>query len=135
MLTCGDLIKQSFYRMGIRDNQSELEAEDINRGLEILNLLMWRLEADGLQITWVEATNPTDPLYILDKHKRGMIYILGVDICAEYQISVTPMNAALATDAYDSMLRDAYADAPVRNNVNQLPIANGYWNNFDIGVE
>lgn len=128
MKTVGDLIKQSFYRMGIRDSQQELQQTDINKGLEILNLLMWRLQADGLQIAWKEATSPTEILYVLDQHKRGLIYILGIDLCADFQVEPTQMNASLAESSYAQMLRDVYADAPVVSDVSQMPAAS---NNYD----
>jgi hypothetical protein len=50
-----------------------------------------------------------------------MIYILGMDLLSEYQLEPTQMFAAAADDAYSTMLRDAYANAPVMNNVDQLP--------------
>ncbi len=112
MVTVGDLIKAAFYRAGIRDNGQEIEGDDITRGIESLNLLMHRLEADGLEISWVD---------VLDKHKRGMIYILGMDLLSEYQLEPSQLFAAAADDAYSTMLRDAYANAPVMNNVDQLP--------------
>ena len=56
MNTVGDLIKASFYRTGIRDSNQEIEGDDITRGIDILNMLMHRLEADGLQISWKNAT-------------------------------------------------------------------------------
>ena len=121
MVTVGDLIKASFYRAGIRDNSQEIEGDDITRGIETLNLLMHRLEADGLEISWVDVTTANDTLYVLDKHKRAMIYILGMDLLSEYQLEPTQMFAAAADVAYSTMLRDAYANAPVLNNVDQLP--------------
>ena len=121
MVTAGDLIKASFYRAGIRDNSQEIEGDDITRGIETLNLLMHRLEADGLEISWVDVTTANDTLYVLDKHKRAMIYILGMDLLSEYQLEPSQMFAAAADDAYGTMLRDAYANAPIMNNVDQLP--------------
>jgi len=121
MVTVGDLIKASFYRAGIRDNSQEIEGDDITRGIETLNLLMHRLEADGLEISWVDVTTANETLYVLDKHKRAMIYILGMDLLSEYQLEPTQMFAAAADDGYSTMLRDAYANAPVMNNVDQLP--------------
>lgn len=121
MNTVGDLIKASFYRTGIRDSNMEIEGDDLTRGLDILNMLMHRLEADGLQISWVDATSVDDVLYILDKHKRAMVYILGMDLLVEYQLSPTELFALNASDGYATMLRDAYANAPIMNNVDQLP--------------
>lgn len=121
MVTVGDLIKAAFYRAGIRDNSQEIEGDDITRGIETLNLLMHRLEADGLEISWVDVTTANDTLYVLDKHKRAMIYILGMDLLSEYQLEPSQVMAAAASDAYSTMLRDAYANAPVLNNVDQLP--------------
>jgi hypothetical protein len=121
MVTVGDLIKAAFYRAGIRDNSQEIEGDDITRGIETLNLLMHRLEADGLEISWVDVTTANDTLYVLDKHKRAMIYILGMDLLSEYQLEPSQVMAAASADAYSTMLRDAYANAPVLNNVDQLP--------------
>lgn len=121
MNTVGDLIKASFYRTGIRDGNQEIEGDDITRGIGILNMLMHRLEADGLQISWVNATSANDVLYVLDKHKRGMVYILGLDLLDEYQVSIPEKFEITARECYDTMLRDAYANAPVTNNVDQLP--------------
>lgn len=121
MNTVGDLIKASFYRTGIRDSNMEIEGDDLNRGLDILNMLMHRLEADGLQISWVDATSVDDVLYVLDKHKRGLVYILGMDLLIEYQLSPTELFAMNYKESYDTMLRDAYANAPIMNNVDQLP--------------
>jgi hypothetical protein len=121
MNTVGDLIKASFYRTGIRDSNMEIEGDDLTRGLDILNMLMHRLEADGLQISWVDATSVDDVLYILDKHKRAMVYILGMDLLVEYQLSPTELFAMNASEGYATMLRDAYANAPIMNNVDQLP--------------
>lgn len=121
MNTVGDLIKSSFYRTGIRDSNQEIEGDDINRGIGILNLLMHRLEADGLQISWVDVSSANDVLYVLDKHKRGMVYILGLDLLDEYQMSIPEKFEMTARECYDTMLRDAYANAPVTSNVDQLP--------------
>jgi hypothetical protein len=121
MNTVGDLIKASFYRSGIRDSNQEIEGDDITRGIGILNMLMHRLEADGLQISWVNAVSANDPLYVLPKHHRSMVYILGLDLLDEYQLSIPDKFEMTARECYDTMLRDAYANAPVMNNVDQLP--------------
>jgi hypothetical protein len=121
MNTVGDLIKASFYRTGIRDSNQEIEGDDITRGIDILNMLMHRLEADGLQISWVDVTSANDTLYVLDKHKRALVYILGLDLLDEYQMTPTQGYEQTARECYDTMLRDAYANAPVLNNVDQLP--------------
>lgn len=121
MNTVGDLIKASFYRSGIRDSNQEIEGDDITRGIGILNMLMHRLEADGLQISWVNAVSANDTLYVLPKHHRSMVYILGLDLLDEYQLSIPEKFEMTARECYDTMLRDAYANAPVMNNVDQLP--------------
>lgn len=126
----GDLVKAAFYRAGLRDNQMEINGDDMARGVTVLNSMMHRLQADSMLVSWEDAVNATDTLYILKKQERPLTYILAVELCAEYQTAPSELLVKFYNDSLADMARDAVSAAPNVGDVSHMPATGD--SSFDI---
>lgn len=130
MQQVSDLIEAAFYRAGLRDNMQEIKGEDMERGLSVLNSVMYRLQADGKLVSWADVTADTDALSILRQQERPLTYILAMELCAEYQVTPSELVMKFYAESMDDMARDAITAAPHVSDVSHMPSESGGY--FDI---
>jgi hypothetical protein len=94
---------------------------DMSTGLQILNSMMARWEADGLALGWVAVTSPSEDLPVPAEADEAIVYNLAARMGMEYGQPLSRELAYAAQSNYDALLRDRIVEMPL-NQKNGLPV-------------
>jgi hypothetical protein len=103
------LIARSLRLIQVIDPNQSVRASDMETGIDALNGLMRRFEANGLAMGWQAVSNPSDELPMPEEAQDAIAYALAVRLSSEY--GVTPMPAVVQTA--DGLMNDLRRDQMV----------------------
>ena len=109
------LIKRSLRLIRVIDVKQSLKAVDFQTGLEALNGMATRWEADGVSIGWSNVENPSDDVPAQDEVLDALAYNLAVRLRPEYGVELDPDVMTTAAILLASVYRDVLNSNPVMN--------------------
>lgn len=96
------------YRMGgIIAETATPSAEQGAKAVTRLNDMMASLAEDGIDVGYNPKTNTADTVEFPAGYVAGLKAMLAVILCSEIGFDVPATTAAIASDGYDKMLRQA----------------------------
>jgi len=130
MTTVAKLVARSLRLIQVIDPSQTVKDQDMETGIEALNAMMQRWEADLLSLGWSPVASPQDEIPIPVEAEQAVAYCLAVMLAPEY--GVTPLTSVvqLANAGYADLLRDQAVATPVRP-ILDCPMPRG-WNGRDL---
>lgn len=99
--------------IGVLDPDEPLEASDVTTGMEALNAMVRRWEANGQSVGWSDVSNPSDELPSPPEVDSCIAYNLAIEIAPEYDASVPPLVAMRAAELMNDLRRDNEVATPI----------------------
>lgn len=113
MATVLDVTRSALRKLQVLDPRQVPSADDQASGLETLNNMMLRWEADGTAMGWTPLSNPSDVLTVPDECLEAIIYNLAVRLAPEYDREPSETVASLAVSGLQEILRDRMVEMPL----------------------
>lgn len=114
MTTVAKLVARSLRLIQIIDPSQSVDDQDMETGIEALNAMMQRWEADLLSLGWSAVANPSDVLPIPVEAEQAVAYALAVILAPEYGVTPLPAVTQLANNGLNDLLRDQAVATPIR---------------------
>src|SRR5690606_29038401 len=99
--------------IGVLDPDEPLEGSDVDTGMEALNAMVRRWEANGQSVGWSDVSNPSDELPSPPEVDSCIAYNLAIEIAPEYDASVPPLVAMRAGELMNDLRRDNEVETPI----------------------
>lgn len=99
--------------IGVLDPDEPLEGSDVDTGMEALNAMVRRWEANGQSVGWSDVSNPSDELPSPPEVDSCIAYNLAIEIAPEYDASVPPLVAMRAAELMNDLRRDNEVATPI----------------------
>lgn len=127
MTTALDIITSALLKINSIDAGEALATNDFSTGLNNLNRMMRRWEANGLSMGWTDVASPTDVVPMPAEAEDACIYNLALEMAPEYGSNPSPLVVQLAQAYLADLRRDRYVANPIYTK-NDAPRAGGIWN-------
>jgi len=108
-----DLVKRSLRLIQVINPTQSVSDADMQTGIEVLNGLVRRLEADGISLGWQDVTLPDDTLPLPDEALTPVAFLLAIELTPEYGVEPMAVVAGKAADALNTLLRDQMVATPI----------------------
>lgn len=114
MTTVSKIVARALRLIQIIDPSQTVKDQDMETGIEALNAMMQRWEADLLSLGWSSVASPQDVMPIPVEAEQAVAYCLAVVLAAEY--GVTPMSTVIqmALAGMNDLLRDQAVATPIQ---------------------
>lgn len=109
-----NLIARSLRLIQVIDPQQSVKATDMATGIDALNGMMARIEADGTALGWSPVANPSDDLPLADEMTQAIAYNLAVNLASEYGVTPLPAVQGMAVTGMADLLRDVAVATPIQ---------------------
>lgn len=109
-----NLIARSLRLIQVIDPQQAVKATDMATGIDALNGMMARIEADGTALGWSPVANPSDDLPLADEMTQAIAYNLAVNLASEYGVTPLPAVQGMAVTGMADLLRDVAVATPIQ---------------------
>ena len=119
-----NLIARSLRLIQVQDPLQPVKAQDMENGIDALNGLMRRIEADGTALGWSPVSNPSDELPLPPEAEQPIAFALALVLAPEF--GVQPMQAVVAgaLSGMTDLLRDVAVATPIEP-ILGVPFPNG----------
>lgn len=114
MSTVGATLARTLRLIGQLDPNEPLEPEDAVTGIEALNAMCRRWEANGLAFGWQDVSNPSQEMPSPPELDSCIAFNLTFELAAEYDASVPPLVATRATELLNDLRRDVAVATPIQ---------------------
>jgi hypothetical protein len=111
--TVGKIVSRALRLIGVLDPNEPLEAEDAETGIEALNAMVRRWEANGQALGWSDVSNPSEEMPSPPELDECIAFNLAVTVAPEYDASVSPMVAMRAAESMNDLRRDREVEMPI----------------------
>jgi hypothetical protein len=111
--TVAKIIARSLRLIGVHDPGEPLAADDVETGMEVLNAMCTRWEANGNAFGWRNVSNPSDEMPSPPELDACIAFNLALELAAEYDASVRQDVAARAAELLADLRRDVAVAAPI----------------------
>lgn len=109
-----NLISRSLRLIQVIDPNQSVRASDMETGIDALNGMMARIEADGTALGWSPVANPSDDLPLADEMTQAIAYNLAVTLAPEYGVTPLPSVQGMAITGMADLLRDVAVATPIQ---------------------
>lgn len=113
MTTVAKIISRALRLIGVHDPGEPLEATDVETGIEAMNAMCRRWEANGNAFGWSDVSNPSQEMPSPPELDACIAFNLAVEVSPEYDASVSPFVASRANELLADLRRDVQAAAPI----------------------
>ena len=114
MTTVSKIVARSLRLIQVIDPSQTVNDQDMETGIEALNAMVQRWEADLLSLGWSPVASPQDVVPIPLEAEQAVAYCLAVMLAPEYGVSPLPSVVQLANSGYADLLRDQAVATPIR---------------------
>lgn len=101
-----DTVARALRLIGVQDARKPVKPEDMQTGIEALNSMCARWEANGTSIGWSAVSNPNDDLPVMDYQRDAIDYCLALQLAPEYLVDPPIAVVAGATRGLSELRRD-----------------------------
>ncbi len=109
-----NIVARALRLIQVINPKQKVQASDMQTGIEALNTMMARWEANSLSLGWFPVENPSDELPIPMEAEKAVAYNLALDLCPEYGTQPVQAVVAFAQTGYSELLRDQMVATPIR---------------------
>lgn len=114
MATVAAIIARSLRLIGVHDPGEPLEATDVTTGMEAMNAMCTRWEANGQSLGWSNVSNPSQEMPSPPELDECIAYNLACKIAPEYDASVPIGVATQANESLNELRRDNEVATPIQ---------------------
>lgn len=107
------VITRSLRVLSVIDRDETPDAKQVQDGIEALNGMMRRWEANGLAVGWSDVRNGDDDLPAPDEAQDAIIFNLAIRLRPEYGVALEGDVYALATSTLADLRRDVRVANPL----------------------
>lgn len=107
------IIARSLRLIGVHDPGEPLEATDAQTGIEALNAMCRRWEANGNAFGWSDVSNPSQDMPSPPELDECLAFNLALKLAPEYDATVPVGVAAQANDLLNDLRRDVAVATPI----------------------
>lgn len=137
MTTASNLVSAALRKINSIDANEALNSNDFATGIDSLNRMAIRWEANGLSMGWSPVSNPSDVVNCPLENENALIYNLAMELAPEYGVPASQMVVALAQSNLAELRRDNFVSKPIYSNT-RTPTASAmgagtYWNIYTDG--
>lgn len=108
------LVARSLRLIQVIDPNQSVRASDMQTGIDALNGLCRRLEANGIAMGWQGVSNPSDELPLPEEALDTITYALAVRIAPEYGVTPMPAVVDMANTLMNDLRRDQMVATPIQ---------------------
>lgn len=119
------MIQRAMRLINVLDSESTANATQAADGLQVLNDMLTRWEANGLPLGFSTQTNTASTLPVPDEALSAVAYNLAMELAPEYGITPSQIVAAHADMGYRRLLNDAFIVTP--NDMSHAPGSRSRW--------
>ena len=123
------LVTRSLRLLQVIDPLQAVKPAYMESGIDALNGLMRRWEANGLTLGWTSVVNPSDDLPLPEEAEQAVAYNLAMILAPEWGVTPLPAVVAYALDGLSDLLRDQAVATPIQP-ILDIPWPQG-WNCVD----
>jgi len=109
-----NLIARALRLIQVQDPLQDVKAQDMEAGIDALNGMMRRVEADGIALGWSDVANPSDVLPLPDEALQAITYNLAIVLAPEFGVQPMPAVIAIATAGMNALMRDVAVATPIQ---------------------
>ena len=113
MTTVAKIVGRALRLIQVIDPSQPVRDQDMETGIDALNAMMQRWEADLLSLGWSPVAKPSDTMPIPVEAEQAVAHCLAVVLAPEY--GVTPLQTVIqmATSGMNDLLRDQAIATPI----------------------
>lgn len=125
MAQVGRMVTRALRLLRVVDATEAPEAEDMQSGIDALNAMMARLEADGLSLGWAPVEGPADELPAPAEAEEAIRFNLAIVLRGEYGLPLDPDIYQRAEEGLAALRRDVLIANPLHLRT-RLPCSGRY---------
>lgn len=114
MTTVAKLVTRALRMIQVVDPMQSVKPQDMAGGIETLNAMMARWEADGLALGWSPVSNPSQDVPLPPEAETAVAANLAIELSPEYGTEPAPLLVRMATNEHADLLRDQMVATPIR---------------------
>jgi hypothetical protein len=130
-----EIIEDAMRAIGVLAETESASANQGALGLRRMNDLMAYWEGEGVDLGYPPQTSTTADSPLTITVTLAVKYNLAVMLCADYERSVPPVVASLASSSWYSLLRKYAIDARVESKLDLLPKGEAWASGYDITTD
>lgn len=113
MSTGTQIITRAYRMIGVKSASTPLSATEIADGLEALNAMLVRWEADGLAMGFSSLSSAGSTIGIPAEAEEGVCANLAVTLAPEFGVTPAPKIVEMADSGLRALQRDVLKPEPV----------------------
>jgi 23S rRNA A2030 N6-methylase RlmJ len=113
MTTVAKIVGRALRLIQVIDPSQPVRDPDMETGIDALNAMMQRWEADLLSLGWLPVTTPSQTIPIPMEAEQAVAYCLAVVLSPEYGVTPTQTVMQMATSGMNDLLRDQAVATPI----------------------
>jgi hypothetical protein len=114
MTTVAKLVTRALRMIQVVDPMQSVKPQDMAGGIESLNAMMARWEADGLALGWSPVSSPSQDVPIPVEAETAVAASLAIELCPEYGTDPSPYLGRMAEEGHNALRRDQAVATPIR---------------------
>ena len=114
MTTVSKIVSRALRLIQVIDPSQTVKDQDMETGIEALNAMMQRWEADLLSLGWSPVASPSDEAPIPVEAEQAVAYCLAVTLAREYGVTPISTVVQMAMSGLNDLLRDQAVATPIQ---------------------
>lgn len=113
MASVAAIIARSLRLIGVHDPGEPLESTDVQTGIEALNAMCTRWEANGNAFGWSNVSNPSDEMPSPPELDSCIAFNLALELAPEYDVQPPIVVSTRAGELLSDLRRDVAVAMPI----------------------
>jgi hypothetical protein len=113
MSQVNDIVRDALGHLRVLDANGVVKPLDMRDAIRALNVMMRRIEANGLALGWSDVSEPTDELPLPPEAEEAIGYNLAVRLRAKYGCEIEPDVIQMASAGMEALRRDRLVEMPL----------------------
>jgi hypothetical protein len=113
MTTVEKIVSRALRLIGVHDPGEPLEASDVITGIEALNAMIRRWEANGQSLGWSDVANPSQEMPSPPELDACIAFNLALEVAPEYDVMPSVMVGTRAGELLADLRRDNEVATPI----------------------
>lgn len=124
MATVEKIVARALRLIGVHDPGEPLDASDAETGIEAMNAMCTRMEANGNAMGWSNVNNPSDEMPTPPELDSCLAFNLALEVAPEYDVTPSVAVAARAGELLADLRRDNIVATPIEP-ILDVPVPSG----------
>lgn len=114
MTTVAKLVARSLRMLQVVDPMQSVKPQDMAVGIEYLNTMMARWEANGLALGWSPVSSPSGDVPLPVEAETAVAANLAIELSPEYGTEPSPVLVSMAETGHNALRRDQAVATPIQ---------------------